>query len=122
MKTILIADRDPATRATLAAIILEKGLGVVMASDGERARAVLEDNPSIAGVVAEATLPTAHEASLVTVLRQNPLYQELPIIAVGTAATVDSALQALERGASRYIVASVMVRALPEELDAVLLA
>jgi CheY-like chemotaxis protein len=120
-RTVLVAERDLASRRTIAAILEERGFHVVMVSGAERARNVLEDNPAIAGLVADATITTVENTLLVADLRQDARYRELPIIAVGSSARVGDVLRALDRGASRFVAKAALNEALGAEIDALLM-
>lgn len=120
MRTVLVADRDQATRLLVGTLLSDKGFGVVMASSASRASTVLEDNPEIVGLVTDASLCTPDGKALLAELRADERYRQLPIIAIGSDATVNEVMTCLQRGASRFVAKRALTIGLPEEIDAVL--
>lgn len=122
MTTVLVADDDKGTRMVLSKILRARGLEVVMASDGMRARMVLEDNPNIQVLVTDVLMPVLDGRELVASLRRDARFQDLSIIVMSATVTVGEITRLLELGASRFLAKPVSEDALCEELDAILAA
>lgn len=122
MTTVLVADDDKGTRMVLGKILRARGFEVVMASDGMRARMVLEDNPNIQVLVTDVLMPVLDGRELVASLRRDARFKDLAIIVMSATVTVGEITRLLELGASRFLAKPVSEDALCEELDAILAA
>ncbi len=122
MTTVLVADDDKGTRLVLSKILRARGLQVVMASDGMRARMVLEDNPDIDLLVTDVLMPVLDGRELVASLRRDSRFKDLAIIVMSATVTVSEITRLLELGASRFLAKPVQGDALCEEIDAILAA
>lgn len=122
MTTVLVADDDKGTRMVLAKILRSHGLNVVMASDGMRARMMLEDNPDIQVLVTDVLMPVLDGRELVASLRRDPRFKRLGIIVMSATVTVGEITRLLELGASRFLAKPINDQALREEIDALLAA
>jgi CheY-like chemotaxis protein len=122
MTTVLVADDDKGTRMTLGRILSGLGLNVVFASDGMRARMVLEDNPDIHLLITDVVMPVLDGRELVAGLRREERFDELGIIMMSATVTVCEITRLLELGASRFLAKPVNERALCEEIEAILTA
>lgn len=122
MTTVLVADDDKGTRTVLSKILRAHGLQVVMASDGMRARMVLEDNPDIQVLVTDVVMPVLDGRELVASLRRDSRFKDLAIIVMSATVTISEITRLLELGASRFLAKPVHQDALCEEIDAILAA
>jgi CheY-like chemotaxis protein len=122
MTTVLVADDDKGTRMVLSKILRARGLEVVMASDGMRARMVLEDNPEIQLLVTDVLMPVLDGRELVASLRRDNRFKDLAIIVMSATVTVGEITRLLELGASRFLAKPVHEEELCEEIDAILAA
>jgi CheY-like chemotaxis protein len=120
MITVLVADDDPGTRSVLAKILRARGLQVIMASDGLRARSILEDNPDIRLLITDVVMPGLDGRDLVASVRRDPRHADTAIIVMSAQVTVGEITRLLELGATRFIAKPVNERALYEEVDAIL--
>jgi CheY-like chemotaxis protein len=59
-KKILIADDDAASRSLVARAVEREGYSAILASDGIRARTILDDNSDIALMITDIVMPTIH--------------------------------------------------------------
>lgn len=122
MTTVLVADDDKGTRMTLSKVLSGLGLNVILASDGMRARMVLEDNPDIQILITDVVMPVLDGRELVTSLRREERFRELGIIVMSATVTIGEITRLLELGASRFLAKPVAERALCEEIQAILAA
>jgi CheY-like chemotaxis protein len=120
MPTVLIADDDKGTRMALKKILSGKGLDVVLASDGLRARTVLEDNTDIKLLITDVVMPIIDGRDLVAGLRRETKYQKLGIIVMSATVTVGEINRLLELGASRFLAKPVSEKAILQEVGAAL--
>jgi CheY-like chemotaxis protein len=122
MATVLVVDDDKTTRMVLGRMLRNRGLQVVLASDGVRAKTILEDNPDIRVLVTDVVMPLLDGRDLLASLREDERYGGLAIIVMSATVTVGEITRLLELGASRFLAKPIDERALCEEIDAVLAA
>jgi CheY-like chemotaxis protein len=122
MATVLVVDDDKTTRMVLGRMLRNRGLQVVLASDGVRAKTILEDNPDIRVLLTDVVMPLLDGRDLLASLREDERYGGLAIIVMSATVTVGEITRLLELGASRFLAKPIDERALCEEIDAVLAA
>jgi len=93
--TVLIVDDDELTRRLIASGLRKVGWNTREAEGAEAAINLLETDGSIALVITDVMMPETDGLSMVSELRRNPSYAELPVLictATGTPAAVSRAL------------------------------
>lgn len=120
MATILVADDDRGTRMVLGRLLRAWGLNVLMASDGMRARIILEDNPDVDVLLTDVVMPVLDGRELVASLRRDPRFAKLGIVVMSAEVTVNEITRLLELGASRFLAKPVNEKALRRELEPML--
>jgi CheY-like chemotaxis protein len=120
MATILVADDDKGTRMVLGRLLRAWGLNVLMASDGMRARIILEDNPDVDVLLTDVVMPVLDGRELVASLRRDPRFAKLGIVVMSAEVTVNEITRLLELGASRFLAKPVNEKALRRELEPML--
>jgi CheY-like chemotaxis protein len=120
MATVLVADDDKGTRMVLARLLRAWGLNVVMATDGMRARMILEDNPDVEVLLTDVVMPVLDGRDLVASLRRDIRFTKLGIIVMSAEVTVGEITRLLELGASRFLAKPVNEKALRRELEPLL--
>lgn len=120
MPTVLLADDDKGTRMVLKKIMTDRGLDVVVASDGLRARTILEDNSDIQLLITDVVMPIIDGRELVSGLRRERKYDDLGIIVMSATVTVGEIMNLLKLGASRFLAKPVNEAALMTEVVAIL--
>lgn len=120
MTTVLVADDDKGTRMVLSQILRSRGLHVVLASDGLRARAVLEDNPDIRVLITDVVMPGLDGRELVACLRRDRRFRDVAIIVMSATVTVEEITSLFELGASRFLAKPIHHDELWEELEPLL--
>jgi CheY-like chemotaxis protein len=119
-KMILVADDDPITRKVLHRTLSLAGFSVVLASDGLRALAVLEDNPDIELLITDVLMPNMDGRQLIQALQRDPRFVNLPRIIMSATVTIREINSLLEIGASRFLAKPVSAERLESELSALL--
>jgi sigma-B regulation protein RsbU (phosphoserine phosphatase) len=101
MATLLIADDDRTNRLRLAQVARSLGYHPVLASDGARALAVIEDNPDIACVVTDWQMPVLDGPALIRALRAagNPV----PVLVYSAFRSISEVASLLEQGATGFL-------------------
>jgi two-component system chemotaxis sensor kinase CheA len=103
---ILVVD-DSVTSRTLERHILEAaGYRVVLAEDGLEALEQLEREP-VDLVVSDIEMPMCDGIEFVTRMRDDPRFQDVPVILVTSLGTDDDRKRGLDAGADAYIIKSV---------------
>jgi CheY-like chemotaxis protein len=117
-RVVLIADDDTVTRKVLHKALGNAGYWVLLASDGLRAKAVLEDNPDIDLLITDVLMPGLDGRELVQALRQDPRFEQLPVIIMSATVSIREITNLLELGASRFLAKPVSPASLQRELEA----
>jgi two-component system, NtrC family, response regulator AtoC len=109
---ILIADDEPHMRRLLEIMLQKMGHTVFAASDGQEALELARKNP-VDLVITDLRMPRMDGITLLSRLREEG--QDVPVIVITAHGTVESAVDAMKRGASDYLLR-------PFDLDALELA
>ncbi len=104
MDKILIVDDSPTVRRLLVHTLKPKRYQCVEASDGFEALEKLVLNPDIKLVISDLNMPNMDGFELITTIRGNPEYRDLPIIMLTTEGSEDNRRQAFDAGADLYLV------------------
>jgi two-component system response regulator PilR (NtrC family) len=101
MMRVLIVDDEEVLRDVLDAVLRREGFEVLMASSGEEALAVLDEDDNIDLVILDIMLPGISGIDTLRSLRiSNP---SLPVIIITAFSSIDGAIQAMKHGAFHYI-------------------
>ncbi len=98
---ILIVDDEEVLRDVLDAVLRREGFETVMASSGEQALAVLDEDEAIDLVILDIMLPGISGIDTLRAVRiSNP---QLPVIVITAYSSIDGAIEAMKHGAFHYI-------------------
>ena len=100
---ILLVDDQPAKLLAYEVILKELGENLVIASSGREAVTLVESNPEIAIVLMDIMMPQMDGYQTIGVIRENPAFLRLPIIALTAKAMKGDREKCLEAGASDYL-------------------
>ena len=109
---VLVVDDEPNMRRVLEIMLRKAGHFVFAAGNGLEALDILRDNP-IDLVITDMRMPVMNGIELLTRLREDGA--EVPVIVITAHGSVESAVDAMKRGASDYILR-------PFDIDALELA
>jgi len=84
-------------------VLERRGMKVLTATTGSEAVALVESNPQIAVVLMDIMMPQMDGYQTIGVIRQNPAFRRLPIIALTAKAMKGDREKCLEAGASDYL-------------------
>ncbi len=102
-KKVLVVDDDVRNIFALSSVIERRGMTVITAGTGREAIAKLESTPDIAIVLMDIMMPEMDGYETMQVIRQNPSFRRLPIIALTAKAMKGDREKCLEAGASEYL-------------------
>jgi HAMP domain-containing protein/CheY-like chemotaxis protein/signal transduction histidine kinase len=102
-KTALLVDDDARNIFALSSVLERRGMKVLTATTGHEAIALVESNPNIAIVLMDIMMPQMDGYQTIGVIRQNPSFGRLPIIALTAKAMKGDREKCLEAGASDYL-------------------
>ena len=112
-KSILIVDDEPNLRKTLATILKRAGYVVTTAGSADEAHQLL-----LAGayslVFLDIRMPDKSGLTLLTEIRE--LYPDMPIVLLTAHASLESAIEAIRKGANDYLLKPVSISELEEKL------
>ncbi|MBR0713495.1 HAMP domain-containing protein [Bradyrhizobium liaoningense] len=114
-KMALLVDDDARNIFALSSVLERRGMKVLTATTGSEAVTLVESNPEIAIVLMDIMMPQMDGYQTIGVIRQNPAFARLPIIALTAKAMKGDREKCLEAGASDYL-------AKPVNTDQLLLA
>ena len=99
--TVLVVDDDLSLTQTLKDFLVEEGYEVETAHDGEQALAIQQRNPGICLALLDLMMPATDGISLMEKLRRNN--PELPVLIMTGFGTIETAVEAIKRGAEDYL-------------------
>ncbi|PWG82227.1 response regulator [Pararcticibacter amylolyticus] len=102
-KTVLIADDDVRNIFSLSKALEQLKMKVISATDGKEALRVLEENPQTDVVLMDMMMPEMDGYESTALIRRNPKFRNIPILAVTAKAMVGDREKCIKAGASDYI-------------------
>ena len=102
-KKVLVVDDDVRNIFALSSVLERRGMTVLTAGTGREAIATLESTPDLAIVLMDIMMPEMDGYETMQVIRQNPSFRRLPIIALTAKAMKGDREKCLEAGASEYL-------------------
>ncbi|HTT20536.1 MAG TPA: HAMP domain-containing protein [Candidatus Sulfotelmatobacter sp.] len=102
-KRVLVVDDDMRNIFALSSVLERRGMAVLTAGTGREAISILESTPDVAIVLMDIMMPEMDGYATMQVIRQNPSFRRLPIIALTAKAMKGDREKCLEAGASEYL-------------------
>jgi len=104
MKKALVVDDSKAIRTMLARILVRHGFEVSQAGDGAEALVVLEQhNADFDLLCVDYNMPVMNGLELLGEMREQPRFDDIPIMMVTTETQLDFITSALALGANEYV-------------------
>jgi HAMP domain-containing protein/CheY-like chemotaxis protein/signal transduction histidine kinase len=100
---VLVVDDDVRNIFALSSVLERRGMTVLTAGTGREAIETLETTPDVAIALMDIMMPEMDGYETMQVIRQNPLFRRLPIIALTAKAMKGDREKCLEAGASDYL-------------------
>ncbi|HON18686.1 MAG TPA: sigma-54 dependent transcriptional regulator [Salinivirgaceae bacterium] len=100
MTNILVVDDETSIRNTLKEILEYEGFNVILSADGQEALEQINDNP-IDIVLCDIKMPGMDGIELLERILQN--HPDIPVIMISGHGNVDTAVEAIKKGAFDYI-------------------
>ncbi len=111
--TVLVVDDDMRNAFALSKVLRAKGLKVLMAQDGQKALAQLDEAPQVDCVLMDIMMPGMDGYQTMREIRRHPRFKTLPIIALTAKAMPGDRDKCIQAGATEYM-------SKPVEIDALL--
>ncbi|HZR55654.1 MAG TPA: HAMP domain-containing protein [Terriglobales bacterium] len=102
-KKVLVVDDDVRNIFALSSVLERRGMSVLTAGTGREAIKMLDSTPDVAIVLMDIMMPEMDGYETMQVIRQNPSWRRLPIIALTAKAMKGDREKCLEVGASEYL-------------------
>ncbi len=102
-KRILLVDDDMRNVFALSKILVEKGMKVLKAEDGQKAVSILKTDKNIDTILMDIMMPVMDGYEATRLIRQLEGYKKIPIIALTAKAMIDDREKCLAAGASDYL-------------------
>jgi len=102
-RVILVADDSPTIRKFVSVALSVKGFEIIACSDGMEAIEVLP-NQKIDLVITNLNMPNVDGFELISSIRKNDDYKDLPIIVLSSLGNTEDIQRGLECGANSYLV------------------
>jgi CheY-like chemotaxis protein len=102
-RKVLVVDDDVRNIFALSSVLERRGMTVLTAGTGREAIATLDATPDLAIVLMDIMMPEMDGYETMQVIRHNPAFQRLPIIALTAKAMKGDREKCLEAGASDYL-------------------
>jgi two-component system NtrC family response regulator len=98
---ILIVDDDLGLAATLRDLLSEEGYSAAVAANADEAGRLLDENPSAALALLDLVMPGCDGLALME--RLHTRHPELPVLIMTGFGTIETAVEAIKRGAEDYL-------------------
>jgi HAMP domain-containing protein/CheY-like chemotaxis protein/signal transduction histidine kinase len=102
-RTALLVDDDARNIFALSSVLERRGMKVLTATTGSEAVSIVESEPEVAIVLMDIMMPGMDGYETMQVIRANPEFRRLPIIALTAKAMKGDREKCLEAGASDYL-------------------
>jgi CheY-like chemotaxis protein/signal transduction histidine kinase len=102
-KKVLVVDDDVRNIFALSSVLERRGMSVLTAGTGREAVATLKETPDMAIVLMDVMMPEMDGYETMQVIRQDPSFRRLPIVALTAKAMKGDREKCLEAGASDYL-------------------
>jgi len=102
-QTVLLVDDDARNIFALSSVLERRGMHVLTATTGKEAVALVESGPDLALVLIDIMMPEMDGYATTALIRQNPRFRRLPIIALTAKAMKGDREKCLQAGASDYL-------------------
>ncbi len=102
-KKVLVVDDDVRNIFALSSVLERRGMTVLTAGTGRETIDILSSTPDVAIVLMDIMMPEMDGYETMQVIRQNPAFRRLPIIALTAKAMKGDREKCLEAGASEYL-------------------
>jgi CheY-like chemotaxis protein len=102
-QTVLLVDDDARNIFALSSVLERRGMRVLTATTGNEAIARVEATPELAIVLMDIMMPEMDGYQTMQVIRGNPAFRRLPIIALTAKAMKGDREKCLDAGASDYL-------------------
>jgi HAMP domain-containing protein/CheY-like chemotaxis protein/signal transduction histidine kinase len=102
-RKVLVVDDDMRNIFALSSVLERRGMTVLTAGTGREAISTLESTPDVAIVLMDIMMPEMDGYATMQVIRRNPSFRRLPIIALTAKAMKGDREKCLEAGASEYL-------------------
>jgi CheY-like chemotaxis protein/signal transduction histidine kinase len=102
-KKVLVVDDDVRNIFALSSVLERRGMTVLTAGTGREAISMLESTPDVAIVLMDIMMPDMDGYETMQIIRRNPSFRRLPIIALTAKAMKGDREKCLEAGASEYL-------------------
>jgi HAMP domain-containing protein/CheY-like chemotaxis protein/signal transduction histidine kinase len=102
-RKVLVVDDDVRNIFALSSVLERRGMSVLTAGTGREAIEMIESTPDLGIVLMDIMMPEMDGYETMQVIRQNPIFRRLPIIALTAKAMKGDREKCLEAGASEYL-------------------
>jgi hypothetical protein len=102
-RTVLLVDDDARNIFALSSVLERRGMKVLTATTGSEAVSIVESEPDLAIVLMDIMMPGMDGYETMQVIRANPAFRRLPMIALTAKAMKGDREKCLEAGASDYL-------------------
>ena len=102
-RTVLLVDDDPRNIFALSSVLDRRGMNVLTATTGAEAIGIIETRSDLALVLMDIMMPGMDGYETMQMVRANPAFRRLPIVALTAKAMKGDRERCLEAGASDYL-------------------
>jgi len=102
-RAVLVVDDDVRNIFALSSVLERRGMKVLTASTGREAIALLQATRDVAIVLMDVMMPDLDGFETMQLIRRDPAFQRLPIVALTAKAMKGDRERCLDAGASEYL-------------------
>ena len=104
MKTILVVEDDEVTAHILKFVLEREKIEVLVATDGRQALEKVNTQAPVDLIILDIMLPYINGLQLIPHIRNQPTWQDVPILMLTTNANEQTVVDALDAGANDYVI------------------
>lgn len=99
----LVVDNNEHVAYMLRFMLERAGYDVLVAANGRDAQAVIDNVTPVDVILLDLVLPYVSGSQLISEVRSNPVWQDVPIVVLSSKVLEDDVVRALDLGANDYV-------------------
>lgn len=106
---ILVAEDNPVNQKVMIGILGSSGMDIIIANNGQEALDILENDTNFTLILMDANMPVLDGFKATRLIRQNPKYEHIPVIALSGDVASDDIRNMLNVGMEAHLAKPIMM-------------